>query len=53
MNPEIESISETLTIDKIKELKEIYFMSLSNKNDSFIKLANVIEGNLIVLLRGK
>lgn len=45
MKPEIEKISETLTLDKIKELKEIYYMSLSNKNDTFIKLSNAEKGN--------
>ena len=45
MKPEVEKISETLTLDKIKELKEIYYMSLNNKNDTFIKLSNASEGS--------
>lgn len=44
ISPEIEKISESLTLDKIKELKEIYYISLSNKNDRFIKLPTALQG---------
>lgn len=34
---------QNLSLEKIKEIKELFYLSLSNKNDDFTYLSSILE----------
>lgn len=37
-------IMQNLSLEKIKEIKELFYLSLENKNDDFTYFNSIIEG---------